>query len=102
MLMLYNNSGVRSEPPADADRRVLLPDIVWIDLLKPEASETAFVEKTTGLAVPSPEELSEIESSSRLRARDGALYLSLPLILPGAARTMQERLRDPPREETPR
>src|ERR1700730_16180578 len=35
---------------------------------------------TTGLAVPSLDELSEIESSSRLRARDGALYLSLPLI----------------------
>ncbi len=53
---------------------------MWIDLLKPEANEIAFVEKTTGLTVPSLDELSEIESSSRLRARDGALYLSAPLI----------------------
>jgi magnesium transporter len=80
MLTLYDNRGVRSEPAADARRASLPPEIVWIDLLNPEASETAFVEKTTGLAVPSLDELSEIESSSRLRARDGALYLSLPLI----------------------
>jgi magnesium transporter len=80
MLTLYNNQGIRSEPAAGTDRAVVPPDIVWIDLLKPVASETAFVEKTTGLAVPSLDELSEIESSSRLRTRDGALYLSLPLI----------------------
>src|SRR5947207_4423598 len=80
MLSLYDNRGTRSQPPADAGRAVLPPDIVWIDLLNPEASETAFVEKATGLAMPSLDELSEIESSSRLRARDGALYLSAPLI----------------------
>jgi magnesium transporter len=80
MLTLYNNRGVRSEPAADARRTRLTPEIVWIDMLKPEASEIAFVEKTTGLAVPTLDELSEIESSSRLRARDKALYLSVPLI----------------------
>src|SRR5690242_13121238 len=80
MLTLYNNRGVHSEPAADAGRAVLPPDVVWIDLLNPEAGETAFVEKATGLAVPSLDELSEIESSSRLRARDGSLYLSAPLI----------------------
>ena len=80
MLTLYDNRGARSEPPADVNRAVLPPDIVWIDLLRPEESETAFVEKTTGLAVPTLDELSEIESSSRLRPRDGALYLSAPLI----------------------
>src|SRR3984893_1774781 len=80
MLKLYNNRGVPSEPPADPGGAVLPPDVVWLDLLKPEASEIAFVEKTTGLAVPTLDELSEIESSSRLRARDKALYLSVPLI----------------------
>ncbi len=80
MLTLYNSRGVRSESAAHAEGAVLPPDVVWIDLLKPEASETAFVETSTGLAMPSLDELSEIESSSRLRARDGALYLSAPLI----------------------
>src|ERR1700748_1653926 len=83
MLALYNNRGIRSRAAAGADASALPPGGVWIDLLNPETSETAFVEKTTGLAVPSLDELSEIESSSRLRARDGALYLSLPLIYTG-------------------
>jgi magnesium transporter len=80
MLALYNNRGIRSRAAAGADASALPPDVVWIDLINPEASETAFVERTTGLAVPSLDELSEIESSSRLRARDGSLYLSAPLI----------------------
>src|SRR5271165_1865330 len=80
MLTLYNNRRVCSEPATDAGRTVLPPDVVWIDLLNPEPSEIALVEKATGLPVPSLEELSEIESSSRLRARDRALYLSAPLI----------------------
>ena len=77
---LCNNRGIHSKPAAGADAPALPPDAVWIDLISPEASETAFVERTTGLAVPSLDELSEIESSSRLRARDGALYVSAPLI----------------------
>ena len=80
MLMLSNNRGVRSKLPIAGERAMLPADIVWIDLLKPDASETGMVEKATGLAVQSLDELSEIESSSRLRTRDGALYLSLPLI----------------------
>jgi magnesium transporter len=42
-------------------------NIAWIDLLKPEPDEVAFVKRTTGLDVPSFEDLSEIESSSRMR-----------------------------------
>jgi magnesium transporter len=80
MLALHNKRGVGSERPADFTDGPLPPDIVWIDLLKPDASEVAFVERATGLAVPSFEELSEIESSSRLRAENGALYLSAPLV----------------------
>src|ERR1700755_2491579 len=80
MLALYDNRGVRIGLAADAVKPALPTDVVWIDLLNPEASEVEFVEKTTGLAVPSVEELSEIESSSRLRARNGALYVSAPLI----------------------
>jgi magnesium transporter len=53
---------------------------VWIDLLKPEPEEVAFVKRTTGLDVPTVANLSEIESSSRLRNKNGVLYLSAPLI----------------------
>ncbi|HTJ65056.1 MAG TPA: magnesium transporter CorA family protein [Alphaproteobacteria bacterium] len=58
-----------------------LPDgIVWIDMLAPTADETAFVARTTGLNVASRDELSEIETSSRLRAEKGVLYLSMPAV----------------------
>jgi len=80
MLALYDNRGVQSERPADVSDAVLPPEIVWIDLWRPDGGEIAFVERTTGLTVPGVEELSEIESSSRLRIADHALYLSAPLI----------------------
>jgi magnesium transporter len=38
------------------------------------------VKRTTGLDVPSIADLSEIESSSRLRNQNGAIYLSAPLV----------------------
>src|SRR5689334_15164237 len=80
MLTLYDNHRVRRKFAAAAAGTALSSDIVWIDLLAPEPSEIELIERTTGLAIPSLDELSEIESSSRLRARDHALYLSLPLI----------------------
>ena len=84
MLALYSNLGVRKEQRTDVAEAKLPAEIVWIDLLNPDAGEIAFVERTTGLNVPSIEELSEIESSSRLRAANGALYLSAPLVRRGA------------------
>ena len=79
MLSLYSPAG-RQNPPADLRDASLPPDILWIDLLRPEPGERAFVEAATGLRLPSLEELSEIESSSRLRTDDGVLYLSASLI----------------------
>jgi magnesium transporter len=58
----------------------MLRDAVWIDLLNPTAEEVARVTAATGLAVPSEADVSEIENSSRLSSRNGALYLSLPLL----------------------
>jgi magnesium transporter len=49
-------------------------------VLRPEPDEVAFVKRTSGLDVPSIGDLSEIESSSRLRNQNGAIYLSAPLI----------------------
>ena len=61
----------------------------WIDLLDPTPEETAAVERATGLRVPTYAELSEIETSSRLFRRNGALYMSAPAVLAveGEART---------------
>src|SRR5260221_5208055 len=51
---------------------------VWLDLLDPTAEESATVEAALGASLPSRSALSEIESSSRLRSRDGVLYMSTP------------------------
>ena len=79
MLTLYRSRADRGEPPPDLAGGSLPPETVWIDLLRPGADEIAFVERTVGLEVPGVEALSEIESSSRLRSKEGVLYLSMPL-----------------------
>lgn len=68
---------VVSELSADS----LPPGVVWLDLMQGTPEEVAFIERTTGLHVPSIAELSEIETSSRLRIENHALYLSTPLLL---------------------
>jgi magnesium transporter len=80
MLTLFDSRAARGRHVADLDAAELPPEVVWIDLVKPDSAEIAFVERATRLHVPSKDELSEIESSSRLRSRDGSLYLSTPLV----------------------
>jgi magnesium transporter len=80
MLSLYSSRTGPRETPADLAHDSLPAGVLWIDLLRPEPQEIAFVERTTGLDMPSLAALSEIESSSRLRIRNGALYLSAPVI----------------------
>lgn len=53
---------------------------IWLDLRDPAPAELAEVQKLTGVAVPSRESLAEIENSSRLKARDGVLSMSVPMI----------------------
>ena len=72
MLTLRSRTGEVDQPQADlGDAAAMMPDAVWIDLLNPSPSETAFVERATGLRLPSFADLSEIETSSRLRAQNG-------------------------------
>jgi magnesium transporter len=83
MLTLYHSRAGRGERVAELAGASLPANVAWIDLVRPDADEVAFVKRTTGLDVPSAEDLSEIESSSRLRNQDGAIYLSAPLVYRG-------------------
>jgi magnesium transporter len=80
MLVAYSTQGVRTELTSAAASPALERDIIWIDLLHPNDSEISLVERATSLKLPTREELSEIEASSRLRAADGVLYLSAPMV----------------------
>jgi magnesium transporter len=81
MLNLHScNRGADSAAEARLEADTLPEGVVWIDLHNCDPAEIAYVERTTGLHVPSLEELSEIESSSRLYTEGGALYLSTPVV----------------------
>jgi magnesium transporter len=49
---------------------------VWIDLVNPTRDEDSLVEQALGIAVPTREEMAEIEASSRLYQEGGAHYMT--------------------------
>jgi magnesium transporter len=56
------------------------PDaVIWFDLVDPTPAEEAELEKRVGIDVPTPEEMAEIEDSSRLYIDDGAAFMTAVL-----------------------
>jgi magnesium transporter len=53
---------------------------VWIDLVKPTSAEDKAVERLAGIAVPTREDMQEIEISSRLYIENGARYMTSTLM----------------------
>jgi magnesium transporter len=53
---------------------------VWIDLVKPTAAEDKAVERLAGIAVPTREDMQEIEISSRLYVENSARYMTSTLM----------------------
>jgi magnesium transporter len=53
---------------------------VWIDLVTPTMQEDKLVERMLGIAVPTREEMQEIEVSSRLYVENGARYMTATLM----------------------
>src|SRR2546423_7267892 len=53
---------------------------VWFDLLQPTQPEDKLVESKLGVAVPTREEMQEIEVSSRLYIENGARYMTATLM----------------------
>jgi magnesium transporter len=55
-------------------------DIIWIDLIKPSRDEEHFVESRIGIPLPTPDELKDIEPSSRLYVEHDAIYMTASLL----------------------
>jgi len=53
---------------------------VWIDMVSPTVQEDKLVEQFLGIAVPTREEMQEIEVSSRLYVENGARYMTATLM----------------------
>ena len=62
----------RAEAPAALDA-----ELVWVDLLSPTAGEQRAVEALLGLAIPTLEEMQEIELSARLYQEDKAEFMTM-------------------------
>src|SRR2546421_12505000 len=58
------------------DLSALPESAVWIDLIKPTAEEDKAVERLAGSAVATPEDMQEIEISSRLFIENGGRYMT--------------------------
>src|SRR5438270_8171317 len=65
---------------ADGDLATLPEAAVWIDLVKPTPAEDHAVERLAGIAVPTREDMQEIEISSRLYVENGARYMTATLM----------------------
>ena len=53
---------------------------VWFDLVTPTLQEDKIVERRVGIAVPTREEMQEIEVTSRLYVENGARYMTATLM----------------------
>jgi magnesium transporter len=63
-----------------ADLAALPESAVWVDLVTPTGQEDKAVERLAGIAVPTREDMQEIEISSRLYIENGARYMTATLM----------------------
>lgn len=67
--------------PVDPDSLASIPEsTIWVDLLNPTRAEEALAENLLGQNIPTREELAEIEPSSRLYERHGALFMTASVV----------------------
>jgi magnesium transporter len=69
-----------AQPVDPATIGTLPTGALWLDLLDPTSAEEAIAEKLAGLAIPTREELAEIEPSSRLYQTKTATFLTMSVL----------------------
>jgi magnesium transporter len=74
-------------PRGNALERTVVPEggsvpdgAIWLDMLSPTVEEDRAVESSTGVMVPTREEMAEIEPTSRLYIEGGIRYMTATLI----------------------
>jgi magnesium transporter len=80
MLSVYVPNGTSLERISHEPGAVPPEAAVWIDLVTPTVQEDKLVEQLLGIAVPTREEMQEIEVSSRLYVENGARYMTATLM----------------------
>jgi magnesium transporter len=80
MISVYIQRGSMLERVSVDPRGSVPEEAVWIDLVSPAHNEDKMVERRLGIAVPTREEMQEIEVSSRLYVENGGRYMTATLM----------------------
>jgi len=80
MLSVYIPRGTTLEKVTLEDGAEVPEGAVWADLVAPTVGEDKLVERALGVAVPTREEMQEIEVTSRLYLENGARYMTATLM----------------------
>jgi magnesium transporter len=80
MLFVYVPRGNSLERTVVEESGSIPDGAVWFDLVSPTLPENKMLERTLGIAVPTREEMQEIEISSRLYIENGARYMTATLM----------------------
>lgn len=64
-------------------QEIMREDVIWIDMFSPTGEEKRFVEAFLGTEIQSRAEAEEIESSSRFRETDSAIFANTNFLMPG-------------------
>jgi magnesium transporter len=79
-MLSFHSSTAKVEISVETDAKTIPPEVNWIDALRPDARESIFLERALGIELPTLEELSEIQTSRRLRSDENRLFLSIPMV----------------------
>jgi magnesium transporter len=80
MLSAYLPRGTSLERQLVEETGAIPEGVVWFDLVSPTLAEDKLLERSLGIAVPTREEMQEIEVSSRLYLENGARYMTATLM----------------------
>jgi magnesium transporter len=80
MLAIYSPNGNCLDRKQVEPETAVSNGALWFDLVTPTQSEDKLVEKIVGIAVPTREEMQEIEVTSRLYVENGARYMTATLM----------------------
>ncbi|AEG55352.1 magnesium/cobalt transporter CorA [Sinorhizobium meliloti WSM1022] len=77
MLRIYKSQNSRLVLVDLLDGLACQEPVIWFDLFNPSSEETRLVEERLGIAIPTRDEMQEIELSDRLYQEDGAEFMTM-------------------------
>src|SRR5437868_6601496 len=80
MLWVYVPRGTSLDRIPVSSETDVPENAIWFDLVTPTQQEDRLVERQVGIAVPTREEMQEIEVTSRLYVENGARYMTATLM----------------------